>query len=559
MMSQLDLQPTLTDKPKAVLSRGQGAILQRKCACGGNPGASGECEECRRKKMSLQRRAQNSMTPQGIPQVVHDVLRAPGRPLDAESRAFMEPRFGHDFSNVRIHTDTRAAQSARAVHALAYTVGRNVVFGSGQYRPETMAGRELLAHELTHVAQQSAHSSLALYDIQIGGADDAYEREANSHARQVTAGGQVQVQQKAAPSVQGAWDWGGAGLGALAGGALGGLLGLIGGPIGALIGLGIGALVGGIAGGLIGGAVNTPPQQRTELQRRCASLMDRIRQHPVYRALASAARAIADDIMAVAQLRDNCLYYAEKLLLLLDTPEAPPAVSGQPAPEGSTLERNRQRVEQAAQEERARLATPEAQREVGRQEQLANDPSRHWTERRGRNNKIFYVDNNDPNNIVVRIHIRLLAGGDVTTPQDIANEVLLEDAIERVAETSGYVVDVVFVNNDGPDVFTFNVNFDSWPTAANPVGNARTLAHEIHHLMGLPDRYDYIESHAANRNMAIPTRLHWFREQMNREPDPQGRNSLMGSGRTPLDDDICHVSGLDFQACMAARARNLAH
>jgi uncharacterized protein YcfJ/uncharacterized short protein YbdD (DUF466 family) len=533
------------------------AVLQRKCACGGNPGPSGECEQCRLKKLPLQRQAQNLAATHGIPSVVHDVLRSPGQPLDMNARAFMERRFGHDFGNVRIHTGARAAQSARAVNALAYTVGQNVVFGHGQYQPGTVAGKKLLAHELTHVAQQSAYNTLALYDLRLGGVDDVYEREAHAAAHQVAAGKHAQVQQKTGPALQGMWSWGGAGLGALAGAGLGALLGLIGGPIGALIGLGVGALVGGIAGGLIGGAVNAP-QQLTELQRRCARLLDQIRQHPVYRALASRARAIADDIMAVARRRDNCLYYAEKLKLLLDTPEAPPAVSGQPAPQGSTLERNRKRVGQAVTQERARLATPEAQREIGRQEQIADDPARTWTQRRGRNNKIFYVDNSDPNHIVVRIKIRLLSAGGVTTEEDINNLILLEDAIERVAETHGYTMDVIFTDRDGPDVFTFTVNFDSWPTAANPVGNARTLAHEIHHLMGLPDRYDYIESHSANPNMAIPTRLHWFREQMNRQPDPEGRASLMGSGNTMLDDDVCRVSGLDFQTCMATRARNLA-
>jgi uncharacterized protein YcfJ len=553
----MEQRQTASPVPKMSTSGLLPGLLQRACACGGNPGASGECEECRRKKMLIQRQAQDSMTPQGVPQVVHDVLRSPGQPLSAEARAFMEPRFGHDFGNVRIHTDAQAAQSARAVNALAYTVGRDVVFGNGRYRPETTTGKELLAHELTHVVQQSAYSALALCDLRVGGVDDAFEREADSRARQVAAGQQVQIQQKTAPALQGAWSWGGAGLGALAGAGLGALLGLIGGPIGALIGLGVGALVGGIAGGLIGGAVNAP-QQLTELQRRCARLLDQIRQHPVYRALASRARAVADDIMAVARRRDNCLYYAEKLKLLLDTPEAPAAVSGQPAPQGSTLERNRGRVEQAVTQERARLAIPEAQREIGRQEQIADDPARNWTQRRGQNNKIFYVDNSDPNHIVVRIKIRLLSAGGVTTSEDINNLISLEDAIERVAETRGYTMDVIFTDSDGPDVFTFNVNFDSWPTAANPVGNARTLAHEIHHLMGLPDRYDYIEAHSANRNMAIPTRLHWFREQMNRQPDPEGRTSLMGSGSNMLDDDVCRVSGLDFQTCMATRARNLA-
>jgi len=72
-----------------------------------------------------------------VPPIVHDVLRSSGQPLDAGTRAFFEPRFGHDLSRVRVHTDQRAAESARAVDALAYTVGKNIVFGSGGFRPGT--------------------------------------------------------------------------------------------------------------------------------------------------------------------------------------------------------------------------------------------------------------------------------------------------------------------------------------------------------------------------------------------------------------------------------------
>jgi hypothetical protein len=88
------------------------------------------------------------------PPVVGEVLRSAGRPLDAATRAFVEPRFGRDFGDVRVHTDERAAESASAVDALAYTVGSNVVFGAGQYAPGTSGGQRLLAHELAHVVQQ---------------------------------------------------------------------------------------------------------------------------------------------------------------------------------------------------------------------------------------------------------------------------------------------------------------------------------------------------------------------------------------------------------------------
>jgi hypothetical protein len=88
------------------------------------------------------------------PQIVHDILQAPGAALDAGVRAFMEPRFGHDFRQVRVHADARAAKSAEEVGARAYTVGQHVVFGAAQYAPATDSGRRLIAHELSHVVQQ---------------------------------------------------------------------------------------------------------------------------------------------------------------------------------------------------------------------------------------------------------------------------------------------------------------------------------------------------------------------------------------------------------------------
>jgi hypothetical protein len=79
-----------------------------------------------------------------------------GRALSQSERAFFEPRFGHDFNDVKVHTDSRAAELARDVNAKAFTVGHDVVFDTGQYSPETMQGKRLLAHELTHVTQQGA-------------------------------------------------------------------------------------------------------------------------------------------------------------------------------------------------------------------------------------------------------------------------------------------------------------------------------------------------------------------------------------------------------------------
>jgi hypothetical protein len=241
-------------------------LLQRKCACGGTPGVDGECAECRAKRLGSQRQVND----QAMPPIVHEVLRSPGQPLDASTRAFMEPRFGHDFSQVRVHTgapqglrasltvnqpgdeyeqeadrvaeqimrmpephaslreqtystqpimhlspltpgpspiwgensgvppvvydvlcssgqpldvatraffeprfghdfgevrvhtDAKAAESAHAVNALAYTTGTHIVFGAGGLAGSGPDRERLLAHELAHVVQQGLRASPAL-------------------------------------------------------------------------------------------------------------------------------------------------------------------------------------------------------------------------------------------------------------------------------------------------------------------------------------------------------------------------------------------------------------
>jgi hypothetical protein len=161
--------------------------LQRTCACGGTPGPDGECAGCKSKRLALQRLAKRESAPPTAPSLVTDTLRSRGRPLDDGARGFMEGRFRHDFSRVRVHTDARAAESARAVDAHAYTVGPNVVFGAGQYAPETASGRRLLAHELTHVLQQNGPSAAADLPA-VRPANDAWEREGEEVSRRVVDG-----------------------------------------------------------------------------------------------------------------------------------------------------------------------------------------------------------------------------------------------------------------------------------------------------------------------------------------------------------------------------------
>jgi hypothetical protein len=170
-------------------------LLQRKHTGREKSSGSDEQAEEHKKKLErshagvLQRRAAASDQPKAVPPAVHQVLNSPGRPLDAATRAYMEPRFGHDFSGVRIHTDARAAESARAVNAHAYTVGNDIVFADGKYQPGHGQGRHLLAHELAHTVQQGGLQRRADGIAMDSPASSHLEHEADRAAHAVTSGG----------------------------------------------------------------------------------------------------------------------------------------------------------------------------------------------------------------------------------------------------------------------------------------------------------------------------------------------------------------------------------
>ena len=185
------------DTATATLIPWRGSLLQRKCACGGSAGLSSQCNACQTKKLlGLQTKlavgepadvyereadriadqvmatlahpgvssaplriqrfsGQSNGQVDAAPASVDQALTSTGRSLEPALRQDMEQRFGHDFSRVRVHSGTAAEQSARDVNALAYTVGPNIVFGAGRFAPGSREGWRLIAHELTHVAQQS--------------------------------------------------------------------------------------------------------------------------------------------------------------------------------------------------------------------------------------------------------------------------------------------------------------------------------------------------------------------------------------------------------------------
>lgn len=136
-----------------------------------------------------------------VPGSVHDVLRSSGQPLNSVTQHLMEARFGHEFGQVRVHTDSKAAASAQDLNARAYTVGPHIVFGADRFRTGTRAGLHLLSHELTHVLQQRRASVRAAHDISNDG--DFHERQARVVADRFITGAAVTgvIDAGAAPAV----------------------------------------------------------------------------------------------------------------------------------------------------------------------------------------------------------------------------------------------------------------------------------------------------------------------------------------------------------------------
>ncbi len=205
------------------------------------------------------------------PPIVEDALAGGGKPLDPGVRAALEPQFGHDFSQVRVHTDATAGESARAVSARAYTVQNDMVFAPGEYAPQTPRGQWLLAHELAHVAQQDG-SGARRSALAVEPAHSPAEREADV-AADTAAGGAAGPVHVAATGSGGATlrrsilgDIAGAVLGVAGGAALGFL---VGGPIGAIVG----GVLGGVAGLAIGDALSANKRPLTSDERTEAKLV----------------------------------------------------------------------------------------------------------------------------------------------------------------------------------------------------------------------------------------------------------------------------------------------
>ena len=155
------------------LSRSNASVQKKCAACAAG---NGLCKKCAKKNSNASinthadsntlgvQRKKNQTTQNAVGQSSSelqaqvDALNGRGQGLNQSTRNYFEPRFGYDFSHVRVHTDAHAANSAASIQAAAYTIGKNIVFGAGHYAPQSPVGKRLLAHELTHVVQQNTAS-----------------------------------------------------------------------------------------------------------------------------------------------------------------------------------------------------------------------------------------------------------------------------------------------------------------------------------------------------------------------------------------------------------------
>jgi hypothetical protein len=441
------------------------------------------------------------------PPIVHEALRSPGQPLDLDTRAFMEPRIGHDFSrmqirppesrsapagltigaphdrseknaeamaqsitqmtpapsdarfdlsDVRVHTDARAASAARSINAYAYTVGRDIVFNEGQYSPHSGSGVRLLAHELTHVAQQGAMAQPSL--VQRDGMGDVRIAEA------------------------------------------------------------------------------------------ITELTDQIRANAVYKAQSADDVKLTEEVITEIGKRSRAdqYHFLSKLKQLFETPVKPPATISTET-QATTVT--------AAKTEKTRLAKP-AEAKNTTLEEKTSAGKRPWVPIVGKfGGGTYYVDRSSPTNLVVKAEILLTPKG-TGTKADVDAIKSMEDGIEKAASTKGYIVDISFVNTAGADTFQVDVDPSKWEVATNwsggdPVG----FAHELHHMFAFElDRYNYVESHSTNESMEVPDRLYWFRQELSKPANYNDPTSIMDSASHTNDNDACQVAGLDIAKCVPARA-----
>jgi hypothetical protein len=271
-------------------------------------------------------------------------------------------------------------------------------------------------------------------------------------------------------------------------------------------------------------------------------LIDKIHASKGYKSLQRGERTAVDAIvqLSIQKPKPQAMYYLGHLLALVETPYRKP--------------QNESATEASVTAYQTRSTTDGSSDWSDHEEFACNFLDRRWEFRLsspGTGFKVFRIDRSQLTPRFVKVKVKLLG-----EPSYIAKLRMLEDSIEKIVATPGYILDLEFVLSSGFDVLTMNANSELWADAGNWTGSASTIAHELHHALGLDDRYDYILSHARNQDMPTNLRLYWFREQMKKGPDPRGDYSLMGGGGRLLSEDICAIGGpVRRNACEAAHSK----
>lgn len=274
-----------------------------------------------------------------------------------------------------------------------------------------------------------------------------------------------------------------------------------------------------------------------------------IRTHSVYKTLDKESVHLIESIIKEANKRERKDYYFKKLKELLDTPE-------QPSVANNIM--NEQKVMQSFREvkmERKYISYHGINlSEYLNIEELYELNSPYIWRRYcpSWNKPCFYVTSQNVNDILVHINVKIKGNDNV-----IKRIVDMEDAIEKHISKPGFSVNLVLVNNlKTKDVFEVEADMTSWPTNYNWSGGYKILAHELMHLMGLPDEYDRIESHANNKNMAIKQRLYQFKLQMDDNIPVDAKDGIMcHHWLKPLERHVCFAVGLG-KDCVKKRTKN---
>jgi len=242
-------------------------------------------------------------------------------------------------------------------------------------------------------------------------------------------------------------------------------------------------------------------------------------------------------------------YYHKQLNALLATPTA--VKSSKETKEFA--KRRKDTLSRASAEVKEKTASmPEDERVsfLGSEEEYETYGDRNWEAYQpDENDAPFLVDRKDPTDILVRIWVQ------VDGEQEVVEAIhAMEDAVEKHLSVPGFSVNLIFVDHKEPGVFTVESDLDSWITSHNWGGTPEILAHELLHLMGLPDEYDGIASHAQNKHLSMATRLWYFEKQLDEPFLPDAKYGIMSDhNNRPLQRHVCAAVGLDVKSCVEIR------